>query len=95
MHVYVFSGAKLQITNQIPKICNQLFPRFAIHLLKFRLSVTCCQQTGGRFFYDNRDNNDNGKNVRNGCFRCLCCRLNSMLTLRPARRTDKIVSAGT
>ena len=22
----------------------------------FRLSVTCCQQTGGRCFYDNRDN---------------------------------------
>ena len=66
MHVSVFSGAKLQITNQIAKSCNKLFPRIAIHLLKFRLSVTCCQQTGGRFFYDNRDNNDNGMNGRNG-----------------------------
>ena len=54
-----------------------------------------CQLVTYGYFYDNRDNNDNGKNVRNGCFRCLCCRLNSMLTLRPARQTDKIVSAGT
>ena len=66
MHVSVFSGAKLQITNQIAKSCNKLFPRFAKHLLKFGLSVTCCQQTGARFvFYDNRDNNDNGMNGRN------------------------------
>ena len=44
-------------------------------LHKFRLSVKCCQQTGGRFlrqlilfFNDNKDNRNNGKNGRNrGC----------------------------
>ena len=30
--------------------------------------MTYCQQTNGRYFYDNRDNNDIGKNGRN----CLC-----------------------
>ena len=30
------------------------------------MSVTCCRQTSGRDFYDNRDNNDNGKNGHNG-----------------------------
>ena len=30
------------------------------------MSVTYCQQTSVRYFYDNGDNNDNGKNWLNG-----------------------------
>ena len=49
----------------------------------FHKSVTYCQQTSGRYFYDNRGNNDNGKNGRN----CLC-----HLVTSPVAFVDSVVS---
>ena len=42
----IISGAKLQKRNQIPKICNKLFPRFAIWRLFLLLArnLPCCRE---------------------------------------------------
>ena len=69
------------------RLCIKKIPQginpCGIIFFMFSKSVTCCQQTSGRYFYNNRGNNDNGKNGRN----CL-----SHLVTSPVAFFDAVVS---